>query len=269
MPVVVVTGARQTGKTTLAQRLAPGTNGGSPPSTISMRSMPPNTIPIDCSAVAMPSRWTRFSVPPAFSLPSNATSTTDECPGVFLLTGSANLALMASVSESLAGRASYLTLWPMARQEQRGLGRTGCWDDLLVRPGFGLAEHPDRAAATRGGLAGSRATRRIPRPLGPPGERWRTGDLVRRLYPDVPRARPRDPIVRRVVGRLSSTGPYCLSPRRPSRQPNGDGKRCRHPSTDGAPLPEPARSVLSPRTAARLRRQPDEAAHQVAEALLV
>ena len=42
------------------------------------------------------------------------------------------LALMARVSESLAGRASYLTLWPMTRREQRGFGRTGCWDDLLA-----------------------------------------------------------------------------------------------------------------------------------------
>lgn len=43
-------------------------------------------------------------------------------PGQFLLTGSTNLLLMKSVSESLAGRASYLTLWPMTRREQRGLG---------------------------------------------------------------------------------------------------------------------------------------------------
>jgi AAA domain len=33
-------------------------------------------------------------------------------PGQFLLTGSANLLLMRRVSESLAGRASSLTLWP-------------------------------------------------------------------------------------------------------------------------------------------------------------
>src|SRR5688572_10093011 len=38
---------------------------------------------------------------------------------------------MRQVSESLAGRASYLTLWPMTRREQRGLGRCGLWDELL------------------------------------------------------------------------------------------------------------------------------------------
>src|SRR5579871_6178850 len=58
----------------------------------------------------------------------------DRTPGRFLLTGSANLLLMRQVSESLAGRASYLTLWPMTRREQRGLGRCGLWDELHNTP---------------------------------------------------------------------------------------------------------------------------------------
>jgi predicted AAA+ superfamily ATPase len=53
-------------------------------------------------------------------------------PGRFLLTGSANLLLMRGVSESLAGRASYLTLWPMTRREQAGAGRGGLWPELLA-----------------------------------------------------------------------------------------------------------------------------------------
>ena len=51
-------------------------------------------------------------------------------PGRFLLTGSANLLTMSRVSESLAGRASYLTLWPMTRREQLGLGQCGVWERL-------------------------------------------------------------------------------------------------------------------------------------------
>ncbi len=38
---------------------------------------------------------------------------------------------MRQVSESLAGRVSYLTLWPMTCREQRGLGRGGIWEELL------------------------------------------------------------------------------------------------------------------------------------------
>ena len=40
--------------------------------------------------------------------------------GRFILSGSANLALLGHVSETLAGRASYFTLHPMTRREQRG-----------------------------------------------------------------------------------------------------------------------------------------------------
>ena len=38
---------------------------------------------------------------------------------------------MRRISESLAGRASYLTLWPMTRREQCGVGRCGRWEELL------------------------------------------------------------------------------------------------------------------------------------------
>src|SRR5579862_5567860 len=48
--------------------------------------------------------------------------------GQFVLTGSANLLMMKRVSDSLAGRAYYLRLWPMTRREQLGLGRAGSWD---------------------------------------------------------------------------------------------------------------------------------------------
>ncbi len=81
--------------------------------------------------------------------------------GQFLLTGSANLLMMGKVSESLAGRASYLTLWPMTRREQRGEGRCGLWDELLSAPDAKwlevLASAPERAEdwrdlARRGGF---------------------------------------------------------------------------------------------------------------------
>jgi hypothetical protein len=41
-------------------------------------------------------------------------------PGRFILSGSANLALLGHVTETLAGRAGYFTLHPMTRREQRG-----------------------------------------------------------------------------------------------------------------------------------------------------
>lgn len=52
-------------------------------------------------------------------------------PGRFILTGSANLLLMQRVAESLAGRATYVQLWPLARRERLGLAEAGIWSDLL------------------------------------------------------------------------------------------------------------------------------------------
>ncbi len=130
MPAVVVTGARQTGKSTLVQGLAPAAGrrylslddldvldaarrdpealvGGEEPVTLDEVQREPDLLHAVKRAIDRRRR-----------------------PGRFVLTGSANLLLMRRVSESLAGRASYLTLWPMTRREQRGLGRCGAWEKL-------------------------------------------------------------------------------------------------------------------------------------------
>ena len=54
--------------------------------------------------------------------------------GRFVLTGSANLLLMQRVSESLAGRVTYVNLWPLTRRERLGLGSAGIWSELLSVP---------------------------------------------------------------------------------------------------------------------------------------
>ena len=68
---------------------------------------------------------------------------------------------MRQVSELLAGRASYLTLWPMTRREQRGLGRFGLWEELWAAADSSLTDLLDsgvsdaedwRALARRGGF---------------------------------------------------------------------------------------------------------------------
>ena len=72
---------------------------------------------------------------------------------------------MRNVAESLAGRATYLTLWPMTRREQLGLGREGIWSELIA------ADDEDWADVVRGqrvqaedwkALARRVATRRRP-----------------------------------------------------------------------------------------------------------
>src|SRR2546425_700456 len=86
---------------------------------------------------------------------------TNTLPRLVVRSPHERLLLMRQVSESLAGRASYLTLWPMTRREQRGRGRCGLWEELLgARDGDWLdlvAAQPDepedwRALAHRGGF---------------------------------------------------------------------------------------------------------------------
>ena len=64
--------------------------------------------------------------------------------GRFVLTGSANLLLMHRVSETLAGRAIYVNLWPLTRRERLGLGRPGIWTDFFANP---VSEWPELVSA--------------------------------------------------------------------------------------------------------------------------
>ena len=58
----------------------------------------------------------------------------DRRPGRFVLTGSANLLAMKQVQESLSGRASYVSLWPLTLAECEGRGRAGRWEQLFETP---------------------------------------------------------------------------------------------------------------------------------------
>lgn len=131
MPAVVVTGARQTGKSTLAAVLVPGER----------RFLSLDDLDVLELAQRDPEALVEGTAPvtldevqrePRLLLAVKRAIDRRRRRGQFLLTGSANLLLMGGVSESLAGRASYLVLWPMTRREQRGLGRCGLWEELLA-----------------------------------------------------------------------------------------------------------------------------------------
>lgn len=160
MPAVVVTGMRQTGKSTLVERLVPG------------RRRYQSLDDLDVLDAARrepevlldgPEPVTLDEVQRAPEVLRAVKRAVDRkrVPGRYLLTGSANLLLMRQVSESLAGRASYLTLWPMTRREQLGRGACGRWEELLAAPDEQwrdlLAAEPDEPAdwrdlAVRGGF---------------------------------------------------------------------------------------------------------------------
>ncbi|MGH7165025.1 MAG: ATP-binding protein [Nitrospiraceae bacterium] len=134
-PVVVVTGARQTGKSTLIRDLLP---------TAAREYRTLDDIEILERAEKEPDALVASKQPltideiqrsPTLLLAIKRAVDRNRRPGRFLLSGSANLALLGKVSESLAGRAVYLTLYPFTVSERAGLGGAGRWGDLLADPG--------------------------------------------------------------------------------------------------------------------------------------
>ena len=118
-PVVVVLGARQVGKTTLARKLIRGKR---------------KFITFDDEGMIMTARDDlrafvgqkgRLTIDEVQKLPeilSAIKMDVDEArvPGRFLLTGSANLLMLPKIRESLAGRAAYLEIEPLTIFESRG-----------------------------------------------------------------------------------------------------------------------------------------------------
>lgn len=159
MPVVVVTGARQTGKTTLVSELLPGRRTYRTLDDLDVRALA-ERAPDELTE--RPGRLVLDEVQrvPELLLAVKRAVDRDRRSGRYILTGSANLLLMRRVSESLAGRAGYLTLWPMTRRERLGRGAAGSWSGLYdhhceVWPDILMAEDTEpadwREAASRGG----------------------------------------------------------------------------------------------------------------------
>lgn len=131
-PVVVVSGARQTGKSTLASRLDDAKRREyltlDDPELLERARSAPDALVTGAKRVTID----EVQRSPELLLAIKRSVDRERTRGRFLLTGSADLLLMKRVSESLAGRALHLTLWPMARREQLGRGRSGLWPELFA-----------------------------------------------------------------------------------------------------------------------------------------
>lgn len=118
LPVVVVSGMRQTGKSTLLlreQALAENRTYHTLDdfaTLAAVRSQPQ-------AMLADRATFDEVQRSPELLVEIKRVVDRQRTPGQFLLSGSANLALLRFVAESLAGRAVYLTLHPMTRREVR------------------------------------------------------------------------------------------------------------------------------------------------------
>lgn len=133
MPVVTLTGPRQSGKTTLCKHLFPGLPYRS------MESMDQRTFALEDPRGFLKSLPEGAVLDEIQRVPELLSYLQEEVdrdarPGRFILTGSENLALTASVSQSLAGRTALLTLLPLSQDERAAFLRTpmDLWQTLFT-----------------------------------------------------------------------------------------------------------------------------------------
>lgn len=134
-PVVLLNGARQTGKSTLVQTLA--ADGHRRYLTLDDRvvlaaakSDPAGFI----AGLSGPVAIDEIQRAPELFLDIKATVDRDRTPGRFLLTGSANVLLLPALADSLAGRMEVVHLWPLSGCEMVGQAQFNRADLLFNGP---------------------------------------------------------------------------------------------------------------------------------------
>lgn len=118
-PIVVLQGARQVGKSTLATRLATDRDAVmvtlDDPATLAVAESDPGFFVAQAADRLLIIDEAQRA--PGLTLPLKATVDRDRRPGRFLLTGSADLLQVKGVGDSLAGRAETLELRPLSQGE--------------------------------------------------------------------------------------------------------------------------------------------------------
>jgi uncharacterized protein len=133
-PVVLLAGARQTGKTTLIRREDLGILVSNYVTLDDLDSVnaalsDPTGFLSGLAARGEPVILDEVQRAPLLFQAIKGMVDRDRRPGRFLLTGSANVLMLPKVSESLAGRIEILTLYPLSQSEIEGI--SGSFVDLL------------------------------------------------------------------------------------------------------------------------------------------
>lgn len=124
MPVVVLSGMRQTGKSTLLQKLPQLKKRRyitfDDYNTLEAARRDPESLILQGEDITIDEAQKCPGILPVIKKDIDKQRT----PGRFILSGSANFLLLKNISETLAGRAVYLTLYPFSRRERLGLTKT-------------------------------------------------------------------------------------------------------------------------------------------------
>ena len=140
-PVIFLNGARQTGKSTLAQWLAKEKYPAKyftfddVTTFVAAKESPVDFI----KNLQTPAIIDEVQRVPEVFIAIKYEIDQDRQPGKFLLTGSANVLLFPKISESLAGRLEIITLWPLSRGEISG-SREGFVDFLFSNKEFEVSD---------------------------------------------------------------------------------------------------------------------------------
>jgi uncharacterized protein len=140
LPVTVLTGARQTGKTTLTQAIEPARAYFTLDDIGVLDQAERNP---DSLLATRPVILDEVQRAPQILLAVKRAVDTQRRPGDFILTGSANLLLMKHVADTLAGRAIYLDLRPFCPTEWQERKGALLPLDRLFAPDFDWREWPD------------------------------------------------------------------------------------------------------------------------------
>jgi predicted AAA+ superfamily ATPase len=147
-PVVILTGARTVGKSTLLT--AYSREHGVPVTDlddIATRRAVAADPTLFTSGRAEPVCLDEFQHVPVLLDAIKAELNRDLRPGRFLLTGSTRYSTMPRASQSLTGRAHIMTMWPLSQGELRGRKETFL-DDLMTDPGSLTTPEPSRTDRT-------------------------------------------------------------------------------------------------------------------------
>jgi len=142
LPVVVLSGLRQSGKSTLLQNESALIRGHAYRTlddfaTLAAARANPESL------LATPTILDEVQRCPELLVALKMNVDEQRRPGRFILSGSANLALLGHVSETLAGRAGYFTLHPMTRRELRSVtGRRPFLVEFLESPALPSGKAP-------------------------------------------------------------------------------------------------------------------------------
>jgi predicted AAA+ superfamily ATPase len=145
-PVVVLTGPRQSGKTTLARGIFAGhayVSLEDPDVRLRVAADPRGFLAQHPGGLVLDEAQ---RVPELLSYLQTAVDA-DRRPGRFIVTGSQNLLLLQAVGQSLAGRAAFLELMPLSYTEGAAAFDALSLDGLLLRGGYPAVHSPDVAAS--------------------------------------------------------------------------------------------------------------------------